>query len=80
MTRIPSTIGGADRRPSAPLVSVVLPAHNEEEALPLVVSAIAKAAAPSEIEFVIVDDGSTDGTWSRIQLMRQSQCCTAGEG
>ena len=55
---------------SRPLVSIVLPAHNEEAALPLVVAAIVAAAAPSDLEILIVDDGSTDGTWQQIQRLR----------
>ncbi len=45
-------------------ISVVIPAYNEAESLPLVVSEIEEALTPLERswEVVIVDDGSTDGT------------------
>jgi glycosyltransferase involved in cell wall biosynthesis len=57
---------------SRTLVSVVLPAYNEEAALPLVVAAIAAAAPQYDLEILIVDDGSTDGTWRQIQLLRKA--------
>jgi glycosyltransferase involved in cell wall biosynthesis len=56
---------------SRTLVSVVLPSYNEEAALPLVVAAIAAAAPQYDVEILIVDDGSTDGTWRQIQLLRK---------
>ena len=46
-------------RPANALVSIVLPAHDEEEALPSVVAAIVAAIAPSLFEILVVDDGST---------------------
>ena len=58
-------------RPANALVSIVLPAHDEEEALPSVVAAIVAAIAPSPFEILVVDDGSTDGTWRQVQLLRQ---------
>ncbi|MDQ7013410.1 MAG: glycosyltransferase family 2 protein [Planctomycetota bacterium] len=45
-------------------VSVVAPAHNEEENIPALVEQVGEALLPLGIgfEFVIVDDGSTDAT------------------
>ncbi|MBT3070657.1 glycosyltransferase family 2 protein [Rhodomicrobium sp. Az07] len=50
------------RRP--PLISVVLPAYNESEGLPIVVSSIFHALANTGLahEILVIDDGSTDGT------------------
>jgi glycosyltransferase involved in cell wall biosynthesis len=50
------------RRPT--LISVVLPAYNESEGLPIVVSSILHALANTGFahEIVVIDDGSTDGT------------------
>ena len=63
--------------PSSALVSIVLPAHNEEAALPLVVAAIV-AAAPPNLEVLIVDDGSTDGTWRQIERLGESYPAVRG--
>lgn len=52
-----------------PLISVVVPCHNEQECLPLFVAEFEKAAAEiaaahadTTFELVLVDDGSTDQT------------------
>jgi glycosyltransferase involved in cell wall biosynthesis len=46
------------------LISVVVPAYNEREGLPIVLSSIFRTFAKTEFahEIVVVDDGSTDGT------------------
>jgi dolichol-phosphate mannosyltransferase len=49
------------------LVSVVLPAHDESASLPGLVVAIEAALGGQAHEFVIVDDGSNDSTWTVIQ-------------
>jgi glycosyltransferase involved in cell wall biosynthesis len=53
-------------------LSVVCPAHNEQDNLCALVNQIAAALDPLKIEYdiVIVDDGSTDGT---AKLLRQLQ-------
>lgn len=50
--------------PVKPLISVVLPAFNECESLAVVVPSIVEALKdePVELEIVLIDDGSTDGT------------------
>jgi len=47
-----------------PLVSILIPAYNEEEFLPAVIERVLAAPLPAgvEREILIVDDGSTDGT------------------
>lgn len=52
------------RSPGAPAVSVVVPARNEEESLPVLAGEIRDAlgAAGIAYELVLVDDGSTDRT------------------
>lgn len=49
---------------TAPLVSVVIPAYNEEERLPRTLEAILKylAARSEPFEILVVDDGSSDST------------------
>ena len=45
-----------------PTVTVVLPAHNEQERLPATLRSLAAQDYGGEVEFVIVDDRSTDAT------------------
>lgn len=51
-------------RPQRPLVSLVVPVYNEQDAVPLFVRAIDDALAGQgiELELLFVDDGSTDQT------------------
>ncbi len=51
------------------LLSLVVPAYNEEKLLQGSIDAITRAMADAGIpyELVIVDDGSTDGTWEIIE-------------
>ena len=58
-----------ERVPQVPTVSVVLPAYNEQESLPAVVHAIASSLAPWPHEIIVVDDGSTDGTWRAVERL-----------
>jgi glycosyltransferase involved in cell wall biosynthesis len=47
-------------------VSVVIPAKDEEESLPLIVARIVEACAAAQVrlrDIVLVDDGSGDGSW-----------------
>lgn len=50
-------------------LSVVVPCMNEEESIPLLVERLAQAIAPwaDRAEIILVDDGSTDSTWSMIK-------------
>jgi glycosyltransferase involved in cell wall biosynthesis len=50
----------------APDLSVVAPAHNEEENIAALVREVAAALRAIEYEFIIVDDGSTDSTRAKI--------------
>jgi glycosyltransferase involved in cell wall biosynthesis len=49
-------------------ISVLLPANNEEKNIGSVVEAVVAALAPLKrsFEIIVVDDASTDGTWSAI--------------
>lgn len=51
------------------LLSVVIPAYNEEPNIPLAIQAIGSALARENIpyELLFVDDGSKDNTWACIQ-------------
>jgi polyisoprenyl-phosphate glycosyltransferase len=53
--------------PSPSLISVVLPAHNEENTLRVTAHAIGSALEGCRLEIIIIDDGSTDQTWRVIE-------------
>jgi glycosyltransferase involved in cell wall biosynthesis len=62
----------ADRRsPNRVDVSVLVPAKDEAENLPLFMDLAAQAFAgsPHSFEVVVVDDGSVDATWSVLQAL-----------
>lgn len=61
-----------DRRARAADVSVLVPARNEAENLPLFLeqaAAMTAAAGGVRYEFVVIDDGSEDGSWDLLQLL-----------
>jgi glycosyltransferase involved in cell wall biosynthesis len=55
-----------------PTLSIVIPLFNEEENVPLLAQEIRQALDPQGVayEVVAVDDGSTDGTWARLEGVR----------
>ena len=59
--------------PALSLLSIVIPARDEEEAIPLTVEHLHLELKLHGIphEIVVVDDGSTAGTWERLNLLRQ---------
>ncbi|MEM9064309.1 MAG: glycosyltransferase family 2 protein [Planctomycetota bacterium] len=75
MAEVPQTgpDGGGEAGGHAPTIdlSVVAPAHNEEDNVEALVGEVGAALAPLGIsyEFVIVDDGSTDKTRSIIESL-----------
>lgn len=56
-------------------LSIVMPCCNEEEAIGLLPDrlfpALRRLARSHEIELVMVDDGSTDDTWARLEQLRR---------
>lgn len=54
-----------------PLISIVAPAHNEQESLPAFLHKITLELADTEHEIIIVDDGSTDRTWATILRLKE---------
>jgi len=49
-----------------PLVSILIPAHNAENSIARALeSALAQADVSNEV--IVIDDGSTDGTWNALQ-------------
>jgi dolichol-phosphate mannosyltransferase len=78
-TVVPRPAGAVPaERDGRALVSIVLPTHNEEAALPLVVPAILAAAAPHDVELIVIDDGSRDGTWHVIQRLAEAHAGVTG--
>ena len=57
--------------PSQPTLSICVPVYNEAENLPLLHEAIAKVVDRGSIaaELILVDDGSTDGSWAAIEAL-----------
>lgn len=65
-----------------PLVSIVAPAHNEQDNIDRLVEEVGRAGAAaaralgggeSDFEFVLVDDGSTDQTQARVRALMPSR-------
>lgn len=54
-----------------PFVSIIIPVHNEQDNLTELISAIEAETRPLEIrhEVIVIDDGSTDVTWSILQKL-----------
>jgi glycosyltransferase involved in cell wall biosynthesis len=54
-----------------PLLSICVPVYNEAENLPLLHAAIVAVVDPEKIatEILLVDDGSTDGSWPAIEKL-----------
>ena len=56
-----------------PTVAVVVPAYNEGESVERTIEAcLAQDYPPELLQVIVVDDGSTDDTWSRIARMAQA--------
>jgi len=55
-----------------PLLSIVVPVYNEESTLAKLIEAVLAAPLPAGIEreIVVVDDGSTDGTFRALDAFR----------
>ena len=59
-----------------PQLSIVIPCFNEEQSLPACVAGVAAyvASKPAgSVEVVLVDDGSTDGTWAAMTRLLQGR-------
>ena len=50
-----------------PALSVVIPTYNRLDTLPEVVSAVEGQVGVPDFEVIIIDDGSTDGTWEWLE-------------
>ncbi len=56
-------------------LSIVVPCMNEEESIPGLVDRLSEVIEPwkDSSEIILVDDGSTDGTWVAIQAARHAE-------
>ena len=65
---------------SNPLLSICVPVYNEAENLPLLHRAITDVVTPRAIdtEIILVDDGSTDGSWEQIEKLVSLDCRVRG--
>jgi len=53
---------------NAPRITIIIPAYNEGAMVMKSIASVALAAYPAErLEILVVDDGSTDDTWSYIE-------------
>jgi glycosyltransferase involved in cell wall biosynthesis len=71
-TAIGQPTGSRQARAPARDVSVVVPAKDEEQSLPLVVARVVEACAAGGLtlrDIVLVDDGSSDGTWAAMSRL-----------
>ena len=61
-------------------ISVIVPLLNEEESLPELVAWIGRVMASSQFsyEVILVDDGSTDSSWSVIESLHEQNDCIKG--
>lgn len=61
-------------------ISVIVPLLNEEESLPELVAWIDRVMAANQFsyEVILVDDGSTDSSWSVIESLRAQNDCIKG--
>ncbi len=68
-------VAGELPSPSRQTISVVVPVRDEEASLPILVERVAAVAARSGLalaEIILVDDGSSDGTWPAMQALAAS--------
>jgi glycosyltransferase involved in cell wall biosynthesis len=68
----PSMASAVESASAAPDVSVLVPAKDEAENLPLFMELAAQAFAGSGVryEVIVVDDGSVDGSWTVLEELR----------
>jgi len=61
-------------------ISVIVPLLNEEESLPELVAWIDRVMAANQFsyEVILVDDGSTDSSWSVIESLHEQNDCIKG--
>ncbi len=63
-------------------LSIVVPLYNEAESLPELVAWIDRVARANNLSYeaILVDDGSNDGSWEGIELLKRSYPAVRGIG
>ena len=61
-----------ERRPELRMLSVIVPVFNERVTIAEILRRIRAAQVPLELEVVVVDDGSSDGTGKVLQALQDS--------
>lgn len=52
-----------------PLITIIIPVYNEAEIIKQTAEIVSETFAGNSFELLIVDDGSTDGTWDAIETI-----------
>ncbi|MFO8098201.1 MAG: glycosyltransferase family 2 protein [Salinibacter sp.] len=75
-----SSLQHSQSSPERPDVSVVVPAYEEADSLPELVEGVRSACEGAGLSFRlwIIDDGSQDGTWERVQGLHEDDERVAG--
>lgn len=69
----PAAARMAKRNPAGPDISIVVPAYNAENTLTRTIESVLAQTYPIDrMELIIVDDCSSDGTWSVLQQYAQA--------
>lgn len=53
---------------STPLISVIIPAHNNNKTISVAIGSIANQTYPN-LEIIVIDDNSTDGTKNTVEIL-----------
>lgn len=73
----------ARRGPSRPDLSLVIPCYNEESSIAQMISnlqpVVSSLADKRSVEVVLVDDGSSDGTWDRMNALAAARGLEAAQ-
>lgn len=65
--------GQRPMRPALRRLSVLMPVYNERWTLAEIVHRVLQSPVGLEIELVVVDDGSTDGSWGLLQALAERE-------
>src|SRR5665213_2786201 len=61
------SVASSPTRPLLKKLSVLMPVYNERWTVEEIVSRVLDVCLPLDLELIIVDDGSTDGSWEVVE-------------